>query len=125
MNRNHLVSLACALFVFVIGAGIHAAPVEVQAPAAPASAVVATVMANVGADGVYARNTPIMPTVTVIANPSDYATASVDASSSVMLDGAVEKAGQVIAGRVGESLSRIRIGVPFYAFGGKSTRHSD
>lgn len=116
MNSRTALAVLTALTVIVIGAGLEPLPAQ-PIDNADYEAIVQTDPSSVRAEAT------LLPTVIVRGHVAPAAGVALD-GGSVMLDAAVERAGEVIAGGVDAGVRRMRLDIPFYTFG-RSTRSSE
>lgn len=114
MKPRYSITLLCALTVFSIGSGVGGVTV-----AADRSAPVAEVYAAMAASAGQPSVVPVLPTVYVTASvaAADSSTAPPVTGPSVMLDQAVGQAGALFAQGARQSVRKMGLSMPYYAFG--------
>lgn len=118
MRTSIALTTICALAVITLGAGLG--PVQRGMTAAPAPIVAPEPTAVDAPDAAPRRHAlKVLPTFTVTPEPADLAllAAADDTEGSVILGAAVDQAAQVLAKPISGSLTRARLGNPFYDFG--------
>ena len=115
MKPNLILSLACTVAVFAVGAGFQrltvASPIPLVAIEASSAPVAAPRTASL----------PVLPTVYVVAN-----TDSVDAPELTgVMAAPVGHARKALATGLGKSARWVGMNVPYYAFGGLASRSTE